>query len=209
MTSSDIEKIKQPSHAYKGIRFQAIPVSPSDTNTPLQIVCFFDYSKNQTYGGGTEAVDKHFEGAIRALRADGHFRGDLLETLLLTPNKNQIPAQKLLMVGLGDPAQFNVDHMKAVGRVAMNEAIKLNVESFCFAPSIKDAGVSTVPAGDVTVSLASGMFAALDSAQYLAEKGLIPALKLKEAIFLAGPQHIENSQAGLNKAIESMRVSSV
>src|SRR6185503_8883507 len=196
---SDLEKEKQPFHSYGNVKFQVIPVSPSDTSTSLQIVCFFDQSKNQEYGGGTEAVNGHFDGAIKTLRAEDHFHGDFLETLLLTP-KGQIPAKKLLMIGLGDPDRFGVQNMEAVGRVAMNEAIKLDVSEFCFAPSIRDAGVTSIPAGDVTVALSRGMFSALKSAEVLFERGLIPPIRLAEAVFLAGPQHLENSQAGLKKA---------
>ena len=204
MNKIDEQKEAQPFHLYGKVKFQTIPVSPSETHTPLQVVCFFDAKKNQAYAGGTEAVNEHFEGEIKRLRADGHFHGDFLETLMLTPGKQQIPAEKLLLMGLGDPATFDAEKMKAVGRVAMNEAIKAGVPSFCFAPSIKDAGISSSPAGDVSVSLASGMVLALKSAQALSERGLLPKVKLEHAIFLAGPQHLEGSQAGLKKAIESV-----
>lgn len=204
MTSvSEQEKLKQPYHVHNDVKFQVIPVSPSSTVTPLQIVCFFDQTKNQTYGGGTELVNHHFNDAIKMLRAEDHFRGELLETLLLTPTENQIPAKKLLMIGLGDPNTFSLDTMASIGRVAVQEAVKLNVESFSFAPSVKDAGIAAFDAGEVSVALAKGMTKAIHSSKYLADKKLIPVFNLKEIILLAGPQHVENSQAGLKSVLES------
>ncbi|RYZ68834.1 MAG: hypothetical protein EOP05_15760, partial [Proteobacteria bacterium] len=89
MSATQEHKTKQPFHTYKGLRLQAIPVSPSEAESPLQVVCFFDQTKNQNYAGGTELVDQKFGGAIRKLRAEDHFRGELLETLLLTPPNHE------------------------------------------------------------------------------------------------------------------------
>ena len=161
MSSRQIGKQKQPFHTYKTLRLQVIPVSPSEAETPLQIVCFFDQTKNE------------------------------------------IPAKKLLLIGLGDPDKFSAQVMRAVGHVAMNEAVKLGVSSFSFAPSIKDAGVSSVPAGDVSTLLTEGMLKAYNSAATLVERGLMSALEVNEIIFLAGAAHIADSQAGLAKAIKA------
>ena len=202
---SDQEKEKHPHHVFNSIRFQSIPVSPSETNTPLQVVCFFDQTKNQVYAGGTEAVNEHFGGAIKKLRAEDLFRGELLETLVITPRNEQIPAKKLLMIGLGDPAAFELETMRSVGRVAMNEAIKLEVANFCFAPSLKDAGVASLPAADVSFVIAEGMMQALNAARILAARELIPEVKVNEVIFLAGAAHLTESQAGLKKAMEAAK----
>lgn len=95
--------------------------------------------------------------------------------------------------------------MKSVGHVAMNEAIKLQVESFSFAPSIKDAGITSIPTGDVSIELTKGMISAFTSAQYFVDNEMMPPIKLKEVIFLAGVKHLENSQAGIKSAIEQLR----
>ncbi len=204
MTTSDHEKQSQPYHVHRSVRFQSIPVSPADTDTPLQVVCFFDQTQNQTLGGGTAAVNERLGGLIAALRAADHFRGELFETLLLTPHATQLPARRLLLVGLGDPARLSLEALGGVGRVAVREAIKLEEPSFCFAPSLKDAGFGGFPAADVSTALALGMVSAIATAQALAERGLTPPPRLAEIVFLAGPQHLESSQAGLLKALESV-----
>lgn len=205
MTSvSEQEKLKQPYHFHNEVKFQVIPVSPSNTETPLQIVCFFDQTKNQTYGGGTELVNEHFNGAIKKMRSEDNFRGELFETLLLTPSANQIPAKKLLMIGLGDPAKISLDILSSVGRIAVQEAVKLNVETFSFAPSIKDAGISLFEAGDVSIALAKGMIAGISSSKNLVANKLIPNFILKEIVLLAGAQHVTASQAGIKSFLDSL-----
>lgn len=200
-SKSEQERLKQPGFIYKNVKFLAIPVSPADTATDLQVVCFFDQSKNQNYSGGTEAVDRSLNGAIKDLRANDYFRGARLETLLLTPMANQIPAQKLLLLGLGDPETFSSEVLESVGRLVIQEAIKLNVANVAFAPSLKDAEFSSKATSDVSTLVAQGMMHAISSMQILAEKKLVSAFALKEVIFLAGLQHLENSQLGLKKAL--------
>lgn len=198
---SDQEKTKQPFHNHKGIRFQAIPVSPAVTRTPLQMICFFDQTLNQVMEGGTMDVDEHFHGAIRELRAKDHFRGEFLETLVITPKDRQIAADKLLLIGLGDPNQFSYDRLKILGRVIINEAVKLKVSSAAFAPDIRDAGIHSFPAREVAVALARGMLRAVTSAIALAEQGLIPKIELAEVILLAGTKHVLDAQAGLRDVL--------
>lgn len=202
LSPTEQEKQKQPFYTYRQVRFQVIPLSPSAVETPLQISCFFNYAKNQEMRGGTLAVDEHFHGAIRTLRQENIFAGEAFETLLLTPSNAEIPAQRLLFVGLGDPEKLTADIMKTVGRLAVNEAIKLGVTGFCFAPSILDAGVTSLPASDISGPLVKGMAEALAGAEILVERGLIPRPPLREAILLASPQHLENAQMGMRNILE-------
>ncbi|RYZ95142.1 MAG: hypothetical protein EOP11_25400, partial [Proteobacteria bacterium] len=187
-------RARLPFHQVAGVKFQAVPVSPSETSTPLQMVCFLDSRLNQHYAGGTEAVDQHLSGGIKALRAADHFRGDFLETLLLEPRDGQIKAAKLLLLGLGDPEQLTLTRLESLGHLAVMEAIKLGVPSFSFAPSLKDAGLSSFSAAEVAEVLSRGMVRALKSAHALAEKKLLPNFALEEIIFLAGAAHLASAQ---------------
>lgn len=47
-----------------GVSYGVKILSPSETATSLQVVCFVDFDKNQHYEGGTYAVNEHFQGAI-------------------------------------------------------------------------------------------------------------------------------------------------
>ncbi|MFC5520781.1 M17 family peptidase N-terminal domain-containing protein [Polaromonas jejuensis] len=200
MTSTHLDPDSPEGFSHGKVTFKAVVMSPSATDTALQVVCFPDQTLNQTYGGGTELVDAGFKGAIRDLRREDIFRGERLETLLLQPARQQIPARNLLLIGLGDPTMLTLDTLTAVGRVAAREAIKLNVWSFCFAPSLKDAGLSLFDASEVSVALARGMTQAISRAQTLHARGLQQDFLLEEVIFLAGTQHFESSLKGLRTA---------
>ena len=187
----------------KGVQFNILAESPSETATALQVVCFFDFQKNQHYEGGTYAVNEHFGGEIHQLRKDGIFSGARLETLLLNPSSNQIPAHQLLLIGMGDPAELDLDLFKILGYTAVMEAIKIGVKDFCFAPSLKDAGIAmSFAKTDVSKTLAQGMFKALDAAAVLSAKKLIRPVALTEINLLAGQAQSANAYKGLQLAFD-------
>lgn len=162
---------------YKGIRIQVAPVNAATIETPLEMVCFFDQTKTRQTPTGTE-----------------HFRGDLFETLLLTPPKGEVPAEKLLLIGLGDPAAFSLDRVTALGTLVVREAIKFSVSSFAFSGAFSGDVAADLRLGaeDVKIALPSST----DLANALAN-GVKTALliadsaSLKEMVFLAGTNALE------------------
>ncbi|MGC1525712.1 MAG: M17 family peptidase N-terminal domain-containing protein [Phormidesmis sp.] len=196
------EKEKQPFHVYKDIRIQTIPVSPASVETPLQMICFFDRTKNMTMEGGSADVDKRFSGTIKKIRTD-YFRGELFETMIVNPLNKQIPAKKLLLVGFGDPDLLSIERLQSVGRMIVNEAIKLEVSSVSFAPDIKDAGVEHLSGIDISTALVRGVKESIDSAQVLEKEGMISPIRLSEIVFLAGAAHLKTSQASIEEILDS------
>lgn len=186
----------------ENIKYNILVESPSQTITPLQMVCFFDFSENQNYQGGTAAVNQHFNGEIDNLRKAGIFKGNFLETLLITPKQAQIPAEKLLLFGLGNPSALSFELLEQVGYYAALEALKLGVESFCFAPSLKDAGILMQPGLEVSTALPRGMAKAISVARTLADKKLGDKVSLKEIFLLAGEAQAAYAYQGLIKAFE-------
>ena len=184
------------------ISYTVKAVSPSETVTSLQVVCFVDFAKNQYYEGGTYAVNQHFNGAIHEVRQSGIFKGNELETLLITPVLKQIPAQKLLLIGLGNPDTLNLDLFNRVGYSVVLEAVKLGVSNLCFAPSIKDAGLSGFAASDVSKALAQGMNRVVEAITILHQKNLAPDVLLKEVFLLAGQPQADNAYRGLQEAFK-------
>jgi len=184
----------------QAIEYNILVKSPSQTQTPLQIVCFFDFEKNQHYQGGTDAVNQHFSGEIDSLRRKGIFKGDFLETLLIIPKRSQIPAQKLLLVGLGDPLALSFDSLEKVGYYTFLEAQKLKVDSFCFAPSLKDAGVSLPEGLAVSKALPMGMSRAVAATRMLAEQNLGDEVSVQKIFLLAGEAQASHAYDGLFQA---------
>jgi len=184
-----------------GISFNTLVVSPSETITSMQIICFFDFQKNQYYSGGTYAVNQHFGNELHEIRSKGIFRGNALETLLITPCLNQIPAHLLLLIGLGDPEKLSLDLLESVGYAITMEAIKLKVTDFCFAPSLKDAGI-TLSFGKTSVSkaLGQGIVKALKASAVLVQKNLAQPILLTKINLLAGQPQAVYGHEGLRQA---------
>ena len=169
--------------------------SPSAQETPLQIVCLFEYTENDLTNSppalpaavnGMVHVDKALKGLITELRSSGKFAGHALETLILIPPPGSIPAKRLLLIGLGNRKDFNPELMTSVGRVGMREALQLGVSSYAHGSDLKDAGIDS-PTGTVAVNVIKGAAEALETAQYLNGKQVGPAPSITGLTLLAGP----------------------
>jgi leucyl aminopeptidase len=80
-------------------------------------------------GGGTGALDRALGGAISTLIAEGDITGKLGESVLIH-TLGRIPAQKVLVVGLGKSAEFDVGKVR-----------KVSAES---ARKLRDAGATSI-----------------------------------------------------------------
>lgn len=186
-----------------GVNYNTLVKSPSETTTSLQVVCFFDIDLNEHYEGGTYAVNEHFKGAIHDIRKSGIFKGRALETLLIIPALKQIPAERLLLIGLGNPAVLDLGLMEMAGYTAVMEAIKAGVSDLCFAPSLKDAGIMmSFEKTAISQTLANGMHRALNTTNMLIQKYMHGAVVLKEINLLAGQAQADNSYRGLQSAFQ-------
>src|SRR5258706_8853509 len=113
-------------HRTQGFRMTAKSPLPRQRTLPKKM------------SGAHVELDKRLGGVIAALRERGEFVGDQLETILIAPPKNSIPAKALLLVGLGDENSLSLQLMEAVGRVSLREAARLGVTRVAFAPLIRD-----------------------------------------------------------------------
>ncbi|MCR8556532.1 peptidase M17 [Mucilaginibacter sp. BJC16-A38] len=176
-----------------GIVFEAKVQSPSDQATPLQIICIFEYTEGDMTGpqalpaaaNGLLHVDQALNGLITMLRKSEKFAGHALETLLIIPPKGTMPAQKILLIGLGNRDQFNPEIMTSVGRVGMREALRLGVSSYSHASDLKDAGINS-PTGAVAVNVVKGALDAYETEEFLVKKKVTTHKPLTKITILAG-----------------------
>src|SRR5229473_67403 len=147
------------------VRIKVRMEGPYTADVPLQVVCYFKYSPEgaKKMGGAPVELDKHLGGVIASLRERGEFKGDQLETLLITPPKDSIKAKALLLVGLGDEDALSLQVMERVGRLSLREATRLGVSRVAFAPLIRDQGNKKVGTGDVETAVVRGMLLAYDT----------------------------------------------
>jgi hypothetical protein len=176
---------------------------PYDMQTPLQVVCFFKHKASGDHAlGAAVELDERLGGLITRLRSGGDFEGEALETLLLTPPANTIPAQKLLLIGLGDESTLSLDGLEAIGKTALREAARLGIDHVAFAPLIRDQGNSALDAGESARAVLRGVLIANDTQSRLHTKGYASEYRLVEWVELAGPKYFDGTVTGANSAVE-------
>lgn len=176
-----------------GLTIEGTVQSPSGQDTPLQVICIFEYEEGDltspsalpAAANGLLHVDQALNGLITDLRKSGKFEGHRLETLLLTPPKGSMPAGQLLLIGLGNRKDFTPDVMTDIGRIGMREALRLGVNSYSHASDLKDGGVDS-PTGTVAVNVVKGALDAYETEQYLVSKRLTTHKPLTKVTLLAG-----------------------
>lgn len=180
---------------------------PYTADVPLQVVCYFKYTPEgaRKMSGAPVELDKRLGGVIASLRGRGEFAGDQLETLLITPPRDSIPAKALLLVGLGDEEALSLKLMEAVGRVSLREAARLGVSRVAFAPLIRDQGNSKFGTGDVATAVVRGMLLAYDTEKRLQKQELAKPFTLEQWNVEAGPAYFEETVEGVRKAIEEAK----
>lgn len=194
------------------LSIEALVQSPSGQETPLQVVCLFEYTEGDIYTSppalpkelnGMVHVDEALHGLITELRKTNKFEGKELETLLLTPPPNTIPAKKLLIIGLGNRKDFKAEKMRMIGVTGMREALRLGVSSYSHASDLKDAGISS-PTADVAGYVMQGAIEAYRTQKYLKEKNASETLSVNKVTLLTGPAFFEDSIQGVKKVIEAL-----
>jgi leucyl aminopeptidase len=79
-------------------------------------------------GGATGAIDKALDGAIGQLISDGELKGKLNTTTVIH-TFGKIPAKRVIIVGLGKPADFTLDRVRQVAATAIKAARRLGAKS--------------------------------------------------------------------------------
>jgi hypothetical protein len=200
--STDAETAPAAAQTCLGVKFQVVPVSPANSSTPLQIVCFFEWTRNAVMTGGSGELNDRLDGVLRTIREEHGFRGEEFESLLIVPPPGKVNPERILLFGLGDPESLSAERLTRLGRMAVFEATLAGVSAFAFAPDIRDAGV-IFRGAEVSNLLITGMIDALRTQARLAVLGLAPPKRLQEITLLAGHEHLHNSQAGLEHAIKA------
>ena len=75
-------------------------------------------------GGATGAVDRALGGAISEVIAGGDFKGKLGQTVVLYP-RGAVTARRVIVVGLGEAAKFNLEAVREAAAAAIKQAQKV------------------------------------------------------------------------------------
>ena len=104
-------------------------------------------------GGATGAVDRALGGAISEVIAAGDFTGKSGETLVLY-SRGAIPASRVLVVGLGDAAKFDLRGARNAAATAARKARDLGVKTM--ATIVHGAGIGGLDPSAAAAALAEG-----------------------------------------------------
>jgi hypothetical protein len=171
--------------------------SPAAAPGELQVICLFRSEPENKLTASLALLDSKLGGALTQVRKPTLFRGDLGETLLLTPPAGEIAAKRLLIVGLGDRASFTVANEELVGSIVYTESERLGIAAPSFAPTLLDGGKTGLGTGEVGAAFLRGFLRARATAQTLAAAKQVPELQVKRLTFLAGTTHALDTQRGL------------
>lgn len=175
--------------------------SPADTATDLQVICLFQSSPPNTLHGSLIEINEKLKGLLDRVRKPSMFRGDLGETILISPPPGTLNARKLLVIGLGDSQTFTPQRMEFVGSILYRESNRLGVAHPFFAPTILDGGVKKFGTGQVSELVVSGFLRAARTERALSDAGASQGQAIRDLTFLAGPTHASDTQQGIEKAV--------
>ena len=184
---------------------KVVSQSPADTATDLQIICLFRSSPVNTLHGALIETDEKLKGTIQAMRGPALFKGELGETVLLTPPAGTLAAKRLLIIGLGDSQTFTPERMRTVGEIAFMEADRLGISHPSFAPTVIDGGVTKFTTAQVSYQVVLGFLDALATERLLESKGAAGGSKVTDFIYLAGVKYAAITQSGVDKALSKTR----
>jgi hypothetical protein len=177
--------------------------SPADTTTDLQVICLFGSAPENALHGSLVEADQKLNGLIGRVRKPELFRGDVGETLLITPPKGSLGARKLLIIGLGDSQTFSPERMQFVGEILYMESGRIGVSHPFFAPTILDGGVTKFATGEVAQQVISGFLRALATDKLLRSLNASASPSVSALTFLAGAKNVSSTREGIEKAIDA------
>lgn len=111
-------------------------------------------------GGATGAVDQAMKGAISELIAGGDFSGKAGETAVLYP-RGLLPARRVVLVGLGKQASFDLEAVRRASAAALKKAQDLNAKQV--ASIIHGAGIGGLQVQEASQATVEGALLGLYS----------------------------------------------
>ena len=165
---------------------------PTEAPGDLQVICLFASVPDNKLLASLATMDQQLSGLLTTVRTPALFRGDLGETMLLTPKPGVIAAKRLLIVGLGDRTTFTAHREELVGEIVYAESERLGIAAPTFAPTVIDGGFTGTDTGTIGAEFITGFLRGRAIAAALHTVPLVTRLT-----FLAGPAHAVDTQKGI------------
>ena len=181
------------------LNISALVQGPGAVETDLVIAGFFVHKTDEPeLIGGAKGLNDGLKGLVMKYRTDGSFSGKVGKTFLFKTPQNTIPAKNVMLIGLGERHKFSLESMRTVGCMALRNAVAHSFHDIAFAPEVRDAGVTTFPAGDVAEAFTEGAMNEYRAIQLKGEADI----QIHSFRILAGPVHETEAIEGITKALQ-------
>jgi leucyl aminopeptidase len=157
--------------------------------------------------GATGAVDKALNGTITDVIRSGDYRGKLNE-ISVVYSRGALPAKRVIVVGLGNVADFNLDRVRQAAAMSARRARELGCKSI--ATVAHGAGTGQIDAASAAQAVVEGVLLGLyewrEHRNAPRERGPVESLTLVEfdesklAAIESGAKAGEGIAAGVNRA---------
>jgi leucyl aminopeptidase len=121
--------------------------------TPADVIIVNLFEGVEVPAGATGAVDKALNGAITEVIRSGDYRGKLNELSVLY-SRGALPARRVIVVGLGAVADFNLDRVRQAAAMAARRARDLGCTSI--ATVAHGAGTGQIDAASAAQAVVEG-----------------------------------------------------
>jgi leucyl aminopeptidase len=126
----------------------------TEHETPLLAVKILEGEEELV--GPAAKLDEHLSGRISDVRRTGDFRGKDGETLLLYPAAGTLPAQRVLLVGLGKRDEVTIEKLRRAAGAATKLAAKMRVGSLASIMHHAELVTDRISPADATRAVAEG-----------------------------------------------------
>src|SRR4030067_3843980 len=121
------------------------------TRIKTEAICLGIFRGVRAPGGAAGAVDRTLNGALRSVLRDGDVEGNKGETFLVRTH-GEIPAKRVLLVGLGEPEKFNLEGVREASAIAARAASRFAEVTTV----VHGAGLGGLPADTAAQAVVGG-----------------------------------------------------
>ncbi|MFA4916982.1 MAG: leucyl aminopeptidase [Syntrophales bacterium] len=120
----------------------------------------FHFERGRALEGAAELIDRASNGLIGEIVAGGDFEGKLFQTSVIY-TKGSLPARRIIVVGLGKKADFNLEKLRGAFSKAARQVRELNLKGFATSMDIGNLTAIAQPLDKLTEAAVEGVFLGL------------------------------------------------
>jgi len=183
---------------WQGVSLDIATLDGVTADVDLSFACMFARELESGLRGGLLHLNNALSGMLTQMRDDGVYLGQPMETLLISRPPPTIAARTVMVIGMGEPAEWTAAVTAKAVETAIRAATQLGATSAAFAPSLLDSGLLPHATAGVASTMMNAVTRAIDVQVSIAAYGLAPTSSLRRWVFDVG-------EAGFAAASEQFR----